>query len=63
LSSGNKEIEKMVGTIMELFGEVQSMKILGNRTLNVLLEKMAVLHQPYISFSNGSVALAITDRF
>lgn len=64
LSSGNKEIEKVIREILNLYeSNEQAISIIGNTGLNSLLEKLAALHQPYISSANDSVATAISDSF
>ncbi|KAI7902945.1 uncharacterized protein BX663DRAFT_542965 [Cokeromyces recurvatus] len=64
LSSGNKEIEKVINEILKLYGDNrQSISIIGNTELNPLLEKLAAFHQSYINSANDSVAKAITDSF
>ncbi|KAI7856120.1 hypothetical protein BDC45DRAFT_581773 [Circinella umbellata] len=61
LSSGNKEIEKVISEILKLYeNNQQSISIIGNTGLNALL---AALHQPYINSANESVATAIDDSF
>ncbi|KAG2199771.1 hypothetical protein INT46_009012 [Mucor plumbeus] len=64
LSSGNKEIQKVISEILKLYGDNrQSISIIGNTELNFLLEKLAAFHQPYINSANNSVAMAIKDSF
>ena len=64
LSSGNKEIEKVISEILKLYeNNQQSISIIGNTGLNALLEKLAALHQPYINSANESAATAIDDSF
>ncbi|KAI8967760.1 hypothetical protein BDF20DRAFT_899122 [Mycotypha africana] len=64
LSSGNKEIEKVISEILKLYGDKQqSLSIIGDTGLNPLLEKLAVLHQPYINSANDSLATAFNDLF